>query len=61
MNDNTRWLLGWADRMVKKFGQPKSGYDWCRKLAYSVEEEGSDSPSDYAIAVARKWENDKNI
>ena len=57
MHSNTKWLIGWADRMNKKFGPPKTGYDWCRKLAYSVGEEGEDHPSDYAISVAKKWES----
>ena len=56
MHENTKWLMRWADRMYKKFGPPKTGLDWCRKLAYSVGEEGLDHPSDYAVSVARKWE-----
>lgn len=56
IHPNTQWLMDWGDRMIKKFGHPEIGYDWCRKLAYSIGEEGNDHPSDYAIAVAKKWE-----
>ena len=57
MHPNTEWLMDWGDRMVKKFGQPtKKYYNWCRKLAYAVSEEGNANPSDYAISVAKKWE-----
>ncbi len=42
--------------MIKKFGQPKTGFDWCRKLAYSVGEAGNDNPSNSAINVAETWE-----
>ena len=52
--------MDWADRMNKKFGPPKTGYEWCRKLAYSVDEAGNDDPSDYAIEVAKKWESTIN-
>ena len=48
--------MDWNDRMVKKFGQPKTGFDWCRKLAYSVGEAGNDNPSDSAINIAETWE-----
>jgi len=56
MYPNTKWLMDWNDRMVKKFGQPKTGFDWCRKLAYSVGEAGNDNPSDSAINIAETWE-----
>lgn len=56
MHPNTKRLMDWGDRMIKKFGHPKTGYDWCRKLAYSVGEEGNDYPSNYAITIAKKWE-----
>ena len=60
MTSNTNWLMDWNDRMIKKYGHPKIGYDWCRKLAYSVGEAGNESPSDYAILVAKKWETTIN-
>ena len=56
MHPNTKWIMDWADRMYAKFGLPKTGMDWCRKLAYSVGEGGEDHPSNYAISVAKKWE-----
>lgn len=56
MNPNTKWLMNWNDRMIVKFGQPKAGIDWCRKLAYSVGEAGNDNPSNYATNVAETWE-----
>ena len=59
MDDNTRWIMSWADRMYEKYGHPKTGYDWCRKLAYAVGEEGNDSPSFRAIELAKKWERGK--
>ena len=60
LHSNTIWLIEWADRMNNKFGPPKTGYDWCRKLAYSVDEAGNENPSDYAIEVAKKWESTIN-
>ena len=59
MHENTRFVMKWADRMYKKFGNPEDGYDWCRKLAYSVGEAGNDHPSPEAIKLAVKWENSK--
>ena len=56
MNPNTKWLMGWCDRMVAKFGHPKDDFDWCRKLAYYVGEAGNYDPSDNAIEVAKTWE-----
>jgi hypothetical protein len=56
MRLNTQILMDWCDRMVAKYGQPKEGCDWCRKLAYAVGEAGNDSPSDYAILIAMEWE-----
>lgn len=58
MKGNTLWLMDWADRMVKKYGQPKDDFDWCRKLAYYMGEEGKDHPSNSAIRVAKEWEKD---
>ena len=60
MEVNTKWLMNWNDRMLKKYGHPKTGYDWCRKLAYSIGEEGEYAPSNYAIEVAKKWETTIN-
>ena len=56
MHENTKWLMDWADRMNEKFGHPEDDFDWCRKLAYFVSEEGNDNPSNYAISVAKIWE-----
>jgi len=42
--------------MIAKYGHPKGGIDWCRKLANFVGETGNDSPSEVAIAEAKKWE-----
>jgi hypothetical protein len=42
--------------MVKKYGHPMNDKDWCRKLAYSLGEEGNDSPSGTAIQRAMEWE-----
>ena len=55
-NPEITWLMNWADRMVKKYGQPKEGYDWCRKLAYFMGEAGNYAPSQKALEVARFWE-----
>ena len=60
MHPNSEWLIKWCDRMVNKYGQPKTGYDWCSKLAHSIGEEGDDNPSDYAIEIAKKWETTIN-
>lgn len=54
---NAAWLMAWNDRMVAKYGQPKEGIDWCRKLAYAVGEEGNDNPSNHALSIAEEWEN----
>lgn len=56
MNPNTIWLMSWYDRMVAKYGHPRDGVDWCRKLAYYMGEEGNANPSDDAIIVAQSWE-----
>jgi len=56
MNRNTEWLMGWHDRMFEKYGHPKGGIDWCRKLANFMDELGNDDPSDAAIKEAMKWE-----
>jgi len=56
MHPNAKWLMDWNDRMIAKYGQPKTGYDWCRKLAYAMNEEGNDYPSYDAIRMAEKWE-----
>lgn len=56
MHENTIWLIRWHDRMVEKYGKPDSNEDWCRKLAYTVGEEGNDHPSYHAVAVAKEWE-----
>ena len=63
MHENTKWLMDWADRMNEKCGPPEDDFDWCRKLAYFVSEEGKDHPSYYAISVAKTWERsiDENI
>lgn len=61
MHPNTQWLINWADRMNAKWGPPETGYDWCRKLAYFVGEEGQDHPSDFAIEAAKKWESTLKI
>jgi len=57
LHPNTERLMAWADRMYAKHGNPKTGYDWCRKLAYAVGEAGNDYPSDEALRVAEKWES----
>ena len=59
IDPNSQWLIDWCDRMIAKYGHPKSGVDWCRKLAYFMGEAGNDSPSNEAIIVAMEWE-DKN-
>ena len=59
MHKNTRWLVEWANRMNIKFGIPKTGYDWCRKLAYAMDEAGNDHPSCESIEKAIQWENAK--
>jgi hypothetical protein len=56
MHPNSQWLIEWADRMNAKYGPPKTGIEWCRKLAYFVSEEGNDHPSDMAIDIAKAWE-----
>lgn len=56
---NTKWLIDWCDRMIAKFGHPKDDFDWCRKLAYHMGEEGNDHPSEEAIKVAKRWEEKK--
>jgi hypothetical protein len=53
---NSVWLMSWYDRMVEKYGHPRDGDDWCRKLAYYVGEAGNESPSEEAIHVAYGWE-----
>ena len=57
MHRNSEWLMDWCDRMIAKYGQPKEGIDWCRKLAYAVGEEGEDHPSNHALSIAEEWEN----
>ena len=42
--------------MVEKYGQPKEGYDWCRKLAYHMGEAGNYTPSHKALETALAWE-----
>lgn len=61
LHPNTIWLMSWADRMVAKYGNPP-GEDWCRKLAYFMDEAGNDHPSDEALQVAHAWEiNNQSI
>jgi len=55
LHSNTIWLINWNDKMIAKYGHPETGYDWCRKLAYYMGEEGNDIPSPDAIAIAKKW------
>ena len=57
MDFNSQWLMGWNDRMLAKYGQPKIGYDWCRKLAYAMNEDGNACPSADAIKKAKQWED----
>lgn len=57
ISQNLMALMAWGDRMLKKYGHPRVGIDWCRKLAYHVGEAGNDSPSDHALTIARDWEN----
>jgi hypothetical protein len=57
LHPNTKWLIEWADRMNEKFGPPRVGLDWCRKLAYKIGEQGMDHPSNKAIRVAEYWEH----
>jgi len=57
IHPNTRWLMDWNTRMFQKWGNPPSGYDWCRELAYHVGEQGNDYPSNDAIHVAEEWED----
>lgn len=56
MDRRSEWLMAWGDRMVEKYGHPKGGIDWCRKLANFMGEAGNDDPSDSAIREAQKWE-----
>jgi len=56
MKTNTEKLMAWADRMYKTYGSPATGIDWCRKIAYYMNEEGNDNPSDECIFVAEDWE-----
>ena len=58
-SQNTIWLMEWCDRMLKKYGHPETGVDWCRKLAYFMDESGNDSPSDDAIKTAKTWEKEQ--
>jgi len=55
--DTIKWIIAWADRMNTKYGPPPLGdFDWVRKLAYYCDEAGADSPSIFAIEIAKKWE-----
>ncbi len=56
ISKNSQWLMEWADRMFEKYGPPKTDVDWCRKLAYHMDEAGNDSPSTEAIDMAKQWE-----
>ena len=61
LHPHTTWIMGWADRMYAKWGEPPSDVDWIRKLAYHMEEAGNDHPSRDAIQVARGWETQAPI
>ena len=61
MHENTKWVMDWADRMVKRFGQPYDDFDWCRRLAYAMGEEGFDIPSNMAINIAKDWEKNPHL
>jgi len=60
LHQNTVWLISWCDRMIVKYGQPDDDFDWCRKLAYFMNEAGNDYPSNEALRVARSWERGEN-
>jgi len=55
IDKNSEWLMIWCEKMIGKYGHPHEGVDWCRKLAYHMGEEGNESPSDDAIAEAKRW------
>ena len=48
--------MNWADRMQEIYGDCPDDFDWIRKLAYHMGEEGNDYPSDNALNIARQWE-----
>jgi len=52
------WVLHWADRMYEKYGESPSHFDWIRRLAYLMGEEGNQIPSKEAIEVAKRWERE---
>jgi len=62
MHPNTIKMQAWADRMFEAHGSPVNWVyrgnrrDWYAKLAYAMNEEGKEYPSDEAISVAEDWE-----
>ena len=53
---NTSTVIAWSDRMMASSGL--CGAVLCEALADYCEESGNEEPSNYAITVIRKWEND---
>jgi hypothetical protein len=58
MEENTKKIMLWASRMQMVYGNAPGGYDWCRAIAYYVDEAGNDSPSNEAIKTALSLEKD---
>jgi hypothetical protein len=58
MNDNTKRLVRWTDRMMEKTGY--CGAALCEVLAYFCDE-SEESPSDYALRVAFEWEKNPEL
>ena len=57
LSTNTIWLMDWWDRLASIVnGQWGCNIDLCLKLAEAVGEEGWESPSNTAIALAMAWE-----
>ena len=54
MDDNTKAIIAWGQRMMTATGL--CGAALWEVLAWYADEEGNDSPSDDALAVARRWE-----
>lgn len=59
MHKNTRKIIAWMERMMPK--TRLCGVALVESLAWYLDEEGNENPSDEAITVARMWERDPQL
>jgi len=60
MHPNTQFIIDWTDRMMKKHSG-FCGAVFCEALAEYCNEAGNEDPSNRAVEVAQKWEEDFSL